>query len=146
MSVTLCDFRKNSLKWTEEMRMRERKMEMDCIFCKIVDGAIPAKKVYESDTVLAFNDINPAAPVHVLVIPKKHIASMEDAAGEDFALLADALQATQQIARELGVAESGYRIVNNCGKNGGQEVFHIHLHLLAGAKLAPLVAASRENA
>lgn len=111
---------------------------MDCIFCKIIDGAIPAQKVFENEDVLAFHDINPAAPVHVLVIPKKHIASMNDAQDGDWALIGEIHRAAQEIARKLGVAESGYRLVNNCGKDGGQEVFHIHYHLLGGAKLAPL--------
>lgn len=113
--------------------------EMDCIFCKIVEGSIPSKKVYEDDTVVAFHDITPQAPVHILVIPKKHIATMNDAEGEDFALIGDIHRAAQHIARELGIAESGYRLINNCGKHSGQEVFHIHYHLLGGEQLGALV-------
>jgi histidine triad (HIT) family protein len=110
-------------------------MKMDCLFCKIVEGTIPSKKVYENESVLVFHDIRPAAPVHVLVIPKKHIATMNDAEGEDFELIGEMHRAAQHVVRELGIAESGYRLVNNCGKDGGQEVFHLHYHLLGGAKL-----------
>lgn len=113
---------------------------MDCIFCKIALGSIPSKKIYETDTVLAFHDIQPAAPAHALIIPKKHIATMNEAAGEDFALLGDVMAAAQHVAKELGVAESGYRLINNCGADGGQVVFHIHFHLLGGEKLGPLNA------
>ncbi|WP_438446224.1 histidine triad nucleotide-binding protein [Gorillibacterium sp. sgz5001074] len=111
---------------------------MDCIFCKIVEGAIPSKKVYENEHVLAFHDIQPAAAVHVLIIPKKHIPTMNDAAGEDFALIGEIHKAAQIVAKELGIADSGYRLVNNCGKDGGQVVFHIHYHLLGGEKLSAL--------
>lgn len=111
---------------------------MDCIFCKIVEGTIPARKVFENDTVMAFHDIQPQAPVHVLVIPKKHIASMNDASGQDWALIGDIHEAAQTIAGELGIKESGYRLVNNCGPDSGQIVFHIHYHLMGGEKLGPL--------
>jgi histidine triad (HIT) family protein len=110
----------------------------DCIFCKIIDGQIPSRKVYEDDRVLAFHDIQPAAPVHILIIPKKHFASLNDAGEEDFAIIGYIHQIAQHIAKEQGVAESGYRIVNNCGPDSGQIVFHLHMHLLAGEKLAPL--------
>ncbi len=113
---------------------------MDCIFCKIVEGSVPSKKVFENEDVLAFHDIQPAAPVHVLVIPKKHIASMNEAGAEDWGLIGEVHRAAQHIARELGIAESGYRLVNNCGPDGGQVVFHIHYHLLGGEKLGPLNA------
>lgn len=111
---------------------------MDCIFCKIIEGSIPSKKVYEDEHVLAFYDIQPAAPVHVLFIPKKHIASLNDVSGDDFALIGEIHKAAQIVAKELGVAEAGYRLVNNCGKDGGQVVFHLHYHLLGGEKLGPL--------
>lgn len=111
---------------------------MDCIFCKIVEGAIPSNKIYENEHVLAFHDIQPQAPVHALIIPKKHIATMNDAAGDDFALIGEIHKAAQIIARELGVADSGYRLVNNCGKDSGQVVFHIHYHLMGGEKLSNL--------
>lgn len=113
---------------------------MDCIFCKIVEGSIPSKKVFENEHVVAFHDIQPAAPVHILIIPKKHIASMNDVQQEDWHLLGEVQRAAQHIASELGIAESGYRLVNNCGKDSGQIVFHIHYHLLGGKPLGPLLA------
>lgn len=113
---------------------------MDCIFCKIIEGQIPSKKVYEDDKVLAFYDIQPAAPVHVLIIPKKHIASMNDVAAADWGLIGEVHHAAQQIAKQLGVADAGYRLINNCGKDSGQVVFHIHYHLLGGEELGPLNA------
>ncbi|WP_159883833.1 histidine triad nucleotide-binding protein [Paenibacillus puerhi] len=108
---------------------------MDCIFCKIVEGTIPSTKVYEDDRVLGFLDIRPSAPVHVLIIPKKHIPSVTEAEGEDFSLIGDMHRVAQQIAKEKGVAESGYRLLSNSGPDSGQEVFHLHLHLLGGEKL-----------
>lgn len=111
---------------------------MDCIFCKIVDGSLPSKKVYETETVLAFHDIQPAAPVHILIIPKKHIASMNEAGPEDRETLGDVLLAARHIAGQLGIAESGYRLINNCGSDGGQVVYHVHFHLLGGEKLGGL--------
>ncbi len=111
---------------------------MDCIFCKIVEGSIPSSKIYENENVLVFHDIQPAAPVHALVIPKKHIATMNDAGEEDWALIGEVHKAAQLAARELGIAESGYRLINNCGADGGQVVFHIHYHILGGEKLGAL--------
>jgi histidine triad (HIT) family protein len=111
---------------------------MDCIFCKIVEGSIPSKKVFETDRVVAFHDIQPAAPVHVLVIPKKHIASMNDVAPEDWGLMGEVLHAAQKVAAETGIADSGYRIINNCGADGGQVVYHLHIHVMGGEKLGPL--------
>jgi len=113
---------------------------MDCLFCKIVEGSIPSAKVYEDEHVLAFKDIQPQAPVHLLVIPKKHIPTLNDAAPEDAELLGRVLLAARQVAREAGLAEDGYRIVNNCGRDGGQVVFHLHFHVLGGEKLGPLNA------
>jgi histidine triad (HIT) family protein len=114
---------------------------MDCIFCKIVEGSLPSKKVFENDKVLAFQDIQPAAPVHILIIPKAHIASMNDVGSGDWEVMGEVLKAAQHIAKEQGIAESGYRLINNCGPDGGQVVFHLHFHLLGGEKLAPLNAA-----
>ncbi len=111
----------------------------DCIFCKILKGEIPSKKVYEDDLVYAFHDIAPAAPVHILIIPKNHIASLNEAAPEHQALLGHILLTAKKLAKELGVSEDGYRIVNNCGKNAGQTVFHLHFHLLAGDTFSALV-------
>lgn len=110
----------------------------DCIFCKIIEGTIPSSKVYEDDQVLAFRDIQPAAPVHILLIPKKHFASLNDAGEEDWAVISHIHKVAQQIAKEQGVNESGYRMVSNCGPDAGQVVFHLHYHLLAGGRLAPL--------
>jgi histidine triad (HIT) family protein len=100
-----------------------------------VAGNIPAQKVYEDDHVVAFHDINPVAPVHVLVIPKKHIASLMELSQEDEVLAGKILLAVQTVARELGLSEKGFRVVNNMGADGGQTVFHIHFHLLGGRTL-----------
>ena len=107
----------------------------DCIFCKIVKGQIPSDKVYEDDNVLAFKDINPEAPVHIVIIPKKHIVSLNDADKEDLEILSHILLIVKNIAAENGIAESGYRLVTNCGADGGQTVPHLHFHLLGGRNL-----------
>ena len=106
----------------------------NCIFCKIVRGEIPAKKAYEDDDVVAFHDLNPQAPTHVLIVPRKHLASLDEATDADEALLGRIALAARKLARDLGVA-SGYRVVNNCGESAGQSVFHIHFHLLGGRPL-----------
>jgi histidine triad (HIT) family protein len=103
----------------------------DCLFCKILDGEIPADIVFESETAIAFRDINPRAPTHVLIIPRKHIATLNDIAAEDEAIVGSLYSAAREIAAEEGIAEEGYRAVMNCG----QTVFHIHLHLLGGRLL-----------
>lgn len=108
---------------------------MSCLFCKIVKKEIPAKTVYEDDEVLAFEDLNPQAPVHILIIPKKHIATSLDIQDEDNALIGRLFQAANRLAREKGVAEKGFRTVMNCNRGAGQSVFHIHLHLIAGRVL-----------
>ncbi|WP_454192132.1 histidine triad nucleotide-binding protein [Paenibacillus sp. Marseille-Q7038] len=118
---------------------------MDCLFCKIVEGAIPSNKVLENEHVIVFHDIQPAAPVHVLVIPKKHIASMNEVAGEDFGLIAEIHKAAQEAANKLGIAESGYRLINNCGKDGEQTVHHLHYHVLGGARLGALTGISNSH-
>ena len=105
---------------------------MDCIFCKIVNKEIPSSVVYEDDKVLAFHDLNKEAPVHVLIIPKKHISSLNDIKPEDGELIGYIMLKAKELAKELGVDESGYRIVNNTGKEGGQTVGHLHYHLLGG--------------
>ncbi len=110
-------------------------MKEDCLFCKIVSGEIPSQKVYEDEEILAFKDINPAAPIHILVIPKKHITSIAHIEKKDEALIGKMHSVLNKIAEEQGVKEDGYRIIINCGKDGGQEVMHLHFHLLAGAKL-----------
>lgn len=106
----------------------------DCIFCKIGAGEIPSDKVFEDDHVLAFKDLSPQAPVHVLLIPRQHIATLDDASPEDAQLLGRLLLAAQKIAADLGVG-GAYRLVNNCGEAAGQSVFHLHFHLLAGREL-----------
>ena len=111
---------------------------MDCLFCKIVAGTIPSTKYYEDEHILAFRDIEPLAPVHALIIPKKHIATMNDAEDQDWFLIGEIHRVAQLITREFGIAESGYRLVNNCGKEGGQIVYHIHYHVLGGEQLDPL--------
>ncbi|MCM3040519.1 histidine triad nucleotide-binding protein [Paenibacillus motobuensis] len=118
----------------------------NCLFCSIVEGKIPSKKVYEDDTFLVFHDIQPAAPVHVLIIPKKHIATMNDVGTEDYAMIGELHRVAQQVAKELGVAETGYRLINNCGPDSGQAVYHIHYHLLGGAKLGLLAQTSDSHA
>ncbi|WP_166243713.1 histidine triad nucleotide-binding protein [Paenibacillus turpanensis] len=113
---------------------------MDCIFCKIVEGTIPSKKVFENEYVVAFHDIQPAAPVHILIIPKKHIPTMNDVSDEDAAVIAEIFKAARTIAKEQGIAENGYRLINNCNADGGQVVYHLHIHLLGGEKLGPLLS------
>ncbi|HBQ24906.1 MAG TPA: histidine triad nucleotide-binding protein [Syntrophomonas sp.] len=107
----------------------------DCLFCKIAAKNIPSKIVYEDETIIAIEDINPCAPVHVLLIPKKHIASLNDISTTDASLLGHIQLAAAQIAREQNVAADGYRLVNNCGSLGGQEVMHLHYHLLGGREM-----------
>lgn len=104
----------------------------DCIFCKIVSGDIPAQKVFENDYVVAFKDLNPVAPLHVLVIPKKHISTINDLQDEDAELVGQMYLAAKQIAADNGLTERGYRTTMNCNADAGQTVFHIHLHLLGG--------------
>lgn len=108
---------------------------MDCIFCKIIKGEIPSNKVYEDDTVLAFHDIAPQMPVHVIVIPKQHIACAADINEENSAVVAHIFEVIAKVAKELGL-ENGYRIINNCGEDGGQTVKHLHFHILGGRKLS----------
>ncbi len=111
---------------------------MSTIFRKIIDKEIPADIVYEDDDFLAFHDINPAAKVHVLVIPKKEIKNLNDATEEDALLLGKLQLTVAKVAKKMGIAEEGYRVITNINKNGGQEVFHIHYHILGGEKIGPL--------
>ncbi|RDY23972.1 histidine triad nucleotide-binding protein [Romboutsia maritimum] len=108
---------------------------MSCIFCKIINGEIPCDKVYEDDKVLAFNDINPVAPYHILIIPKKHYESVLDIEDKDMEIVSHIHSIINKIAKEKGFSETGFRIINNCKEDGGQEVKHIHYHVLAGKKL-----------
>lgn len=104
---------------------------MDCIFCKIACGDIPATKVYEDETVVAFNDLEPQAPTHILIIPKMHIASADEINEANSAVVAHIFEVAAKIAKEQGLS-NGYRIVNNCGADGGQTVKHLHFHLMGG--------------
>ena len=108
-----------------------------CLFCKIVRNEISADVVYEDDTVIAFRDITPQAPVHVLIIPRKHVSTLNDL--DDKAVAGYLLMTAKKLAKELGIDESGYRLVMNCNKQGGQTVFHIHMHILGGQQLGHLV-------
>ncbi len=107
----------------------------DCLFCKISKGEIPSNKVYEDEEIMAFYDINPAAPIHILVIPKRHITSLAEIEKKDEVLIGKIYSVINQIAEEKGFKQEGFRVIVNCGKNGGQEVMHLHFHVLAGTKL-----------
>ena len=107
----------------------------DCIFCKIINGEIPSEKVYEDDEVLAFKDINPAAPIHILVVPKKHIESLLKLEDADYELVGKIQKVINKLAKDLNIEQEGFRVIVNCGKDAGQEVMHLHYHLLAGRKL-----------
>ena len=109
---------------------------MDCIFCKIVSGEIKADIVFESDEVLAFRDLNPQAPEHILIIPKKHLSTINDFAPEDAPVLGLMGQAAKRIAQDLGVEDNVYRLVINCGEGAGQTVFHTHMHFLSGRQFS----------
>lgn len=107
----------------------------DCLFCKILNGDIPADIIYESDSAIAFRDINPHAPTHVLVIPRKHIPTINDLDDSDSDVISSLYKAARDIARQEGIADDGYRTVMNCNEGAGQTVFHIHLHVLGGRVL-----------
>lgn len=107
-------------------------MKQECIFCAIVSGKVKSQIAYEDEDVVAFHDINPQAPVHILVIPRKHIASLNETSEDDLQLLGKLLLVARNIAKEKGISEDGYRIVLNTNRGAGQSVFHIHLHLLGG--------------
>ncbi|MDP4028101.1 MAG: histidine triad nucleotide-binding protein [Gallionella sp.] len=113
----------------------------DCIFCKIARGEIPCRKVYEDDEVLAFHDINPVAPVHFMLIPKLHLASLAEADATHAALLGRMLLLASRLAKEQGL-ENGFRTVINTGSGGGQEVFHLHIHIIGGGNIPPMVRRS----
>lgn len=108
---------------------------MDCIFCKIINGEIPSKKVYEDEHALAFHDINPLAPVHVLVIPKRHIPSVLALTEEDQELVGQLHLSIQKVAKEMGVDETGFRVITNTGVHGQQTVAHLHYHVIGGRQL-----------
>ena len=108
---------------------------MPCIFCDIVDGKIPSRKAYEDESVVAFHDVNPQAPIHILVVPRKHVTNLNDLEAGDDALVGSMVRRARDLARETGLAERGYRLVFNCGDDAGYSVYHIHLHLVGGRAL-----------
>jgi histidine triad (HIT) family protein len=108
----------------------------DCLFCHIIDRKIAANIIYEDEKVIAFDDVQPQAPHHKLIVPRKHIATLNDIAEEDVLLLGSLLYTAQHLAKQLGTAETGYRVAINCNKDGGQAIYHIHVHLLGGRHLA----------
>ena len=110
-------------------------MSTDCIFCKIAAGEIPTELLYQDEDVIAFRDINPAAPVHLLIVPRKHIPYLIDLTEAEMPLIGHMTTVANRLAKEQGIAESGYRVVINCGKQGGQLVPHLHMHLLGGRAL-----------
>lgn len=109
---------------------------MDCLFCKIASGEIPANIIHQDDQIIVFDDISPQAPHHKVIIPRKHIETLNElAGGEDIYLLGHMIQSASLMAKQLGIAEDGYRLVANCNSKGGQTVFHIHIHLLGGRQM-----------
>ncbi len=107
---------------------------MDCLFCSIVDKVIPSNIIYEDDLLLSFTDINPQAPIHFLIIPKKHIKSLDTMENDDLELISHIFKVIPKLAKQQGI-EGGYRVVNNCGKNGGQTVDHLHFHVLGNREM-----------
>ncbi|XWX04611.1 histidine triad nucleotide-binding protein [Aggregatilineales bacterium SYSU G02658] len=116
---------------------------MASVFTKIINREIPSKIVYEDDFVIAFHDIDPVAPVHILIVPKKEIPTVNDVTEADELALGRLFTVAARIAREHNIAESGYRLIVNCNKDGGQEVFHVHMHLLGGERIGPIRARSK---
>ncbi len=110
-------------------------MPTECIFCKIIKGEIPSEKLFEDDEIIAFNDINPVAPKHMLIVPKEHIPTLNDLQENHLPLLGRMFTVAKALAKESGISGSGYRTVINCNSDSGQEVFHIHLHVMGGARL-----------
>lgn len=110
-------------------------MSKDCLFCRIINQEVPSKIVYEDAQAVAFEDINPQAPTHLLVVPRKHLAGLNDATSQDEALVGHLHWVASELARKRGIAESGYRVVINTGRGAGQSIFHLHLHLLGGRGL-----------
>jgi histidine triad (HIT) family protein len=118
---------------------------MPTLFEKIIAGELPADVVYRDDRVIAFLDIHPAAPVHILIVPKKPIPTLNDVEAEDEALIGHMSIVARDLARKHGIAESGYRLIVNCNADGGQEVYHLHMHLLGGRALGPMVMRKTED-
>lgn len=111
----------------------------NCIFCKIINKEIPSTIVYEDEKVIAFNDVNPAAPIHILVVPKKHVEKVLDLKDEEMEIVAHIYKVINKIAKDQGFATKGFRVITNCGKDSGQEVMHLHFHILAGKTLGPKI-------
>lgn len=109
---------------------------MDCIFCKIINREIPSKVVYEDEKIIAFEDINPQAPYHILLVPKKHLATLLEISEEDKELIGHLFLIANQIAKDKGIAKRGFRVIVNCNEEGGQKIFHLHFHLLGGRRLS----------
>lgn len=107
----------------------------DCLFCKIINGDVPSEKIYETEDVLVFKDIHPVAPVHVLVVPKIHIKNMNEITKQNSEIIAHIYEVISEVANNLGISENGYRVICNCGEDGGQVVHHLHYHLLGGKHL-----------
>lgn len=128
-------FGQNAPKGTLLKTKEGKKVMEDCIFCKIIKREIPADIVYEDEEIIAFKDIQPAAPIHILVIPKKHISSLVQLEKEDEIVVGRIYTIINKVAELVGVKEKGYRVIVNCGKDGGQEVQHLHFHMLAGKQL-----------
>jgi histidine triad (HIT) family protein len=113
-------------------------MSSDCIFCKIIKGEIPTEKIYEDEHVVAFNDISPKSPTHILVVPKKHVASLNELKLDEMNMIVQVFNAIKKIAIIQGVAEDGYRVIVNTNRSAGQEVFHIHFHIMGGRQLGSM--------
>ena len=109
---------------------------MDCLFCKIIEGKIPANIIYRDDLIVAFDDINPQAPHHKVLVPQKHIATLNDLHGEDNEWMGHMIQSAALLAKQLNIADEGYRLIFNCNALAGQSVFHLHLHLLGGRRMS----------
>ncbi len=110
-------------------------MKKDCLFCKIIEEKIPSEIVYSDDKILAFNDINPQSPLHVIFVPRKHVPTANDLSGDDYLLISHIFEKIKNFAHDKGVADGGYRVVVNCNKKGGQEIYHLHVHFMAGRDL-----------
>ncbi len=111
----------------------------NCIFCKIINKEVPAKILYEDDDIIAFNDVHPIAPVHILIIPKKHIESVNDFGINDINLIGGMILIAKKLAQDEGIAKNGYKLLFRVGENGGQEISHVHIHLIGGAKLDEVI-------
>ena len=120
-------------------------MADDCLFCKIVAGQIPADRVYEDEQILAFKDIHPQAPVHVLIVPNKPIPTVNDVSEDDERTLGHMFVVARDLARAEGIAEDGFRLIINCNKHGGQVVYHLHMHLVGGAMLGPMLPGGKHG-